>query len=113
MAGEQQAAAASPALVVVGSISRDRITSASGQTHETAGGAGLYAGLGAVAAGIRPAMAGIVSDDLPGTIIDALSVRADVTGLRRVRGRAGCGSRSPTTRPGMRSTASTTRAPRS
>jgi ribokinase len=84
--GEQQAAA-SPALVVVGSISRDRITSAAGQAHETAGGAGLYAGLGAVAAGIRPAMAGIVSDDLPGTIIDALAVRAEVTGLRRVLGR--------------------------
>jgi sugar/nucleoside kinase (ribokinase family) len=74
-------------LVVIGSVSRDRITSASGQTRETAGGAGLYAGLGAAAAGAWPSMVGIVSDDLPRPLIETLAGRADVTGLRRAPGR--------------------------
>jgi ribokinase len=79
--------AACPDLVVVGSISSDRITSASGQTRETAGGAGLYAGLGAATAGVRPATAGIVSDDVPDAVTAALAGRADVAGLRRIPGR--------------------------
>lgn len=87
MADDRACVAACPDLVVVGSISSDRITSASGQTRECAGGAGLYAGLGAAAAGTRPGMAGIVSDDVPGAVITRLAVRADVTGLRRIRGR--------------------------
>lgn len=87
MAGDRTFAAAVPDLVVVGSVSSDRITSASGQTRESAGGAGLYAGLGAAVAGTRPGIAGIVSEDVPAVIITRLARRADVTGLRRIPGR--------------------------
>jgi ribokinase len=86
VAGDLPGVIAGPDLVVVGSISSDRITVA-GQARETAGGAGLYAGLGAAAAGVRPGIAGIVSDDIPDATLTRLAVLADVGGLRRVPGR--------------------------
>jgi sugar/nucleoside kinase (ribokinase family) len=73
VAGDAATVTAAPDLVVVGSISSDRITIASGQTREVAGGAGLYAVLGAAAAGIRPGLAGIVSDDIPDGIVARLA----------------------------------------
>jgi ribokinase len=87
VAGDRHAVAARPDLVVVGSISSDRITNASGQTRKTAGGAGLYAALGAATVGVRPTMAGVVSDDVPETVVAALARWADVAGLRRIPGR--------------------------
>lgn len=86
MAADALDGVAAPELLVVGSISADRITVASGETRERPGGAGLYAALGAAATGARPGIAGIVSDDVPEAVIARLSGRVDTSGLLRIPG---------------------------
>jgi len=72
-------------LFVVGSVSDDQLTNAAGQTHQTMGGAGLYAALGAAAAGATVRISGLISDDLPPEAVAVLPI--DTTTLVRVPGR--------------------------
>src|SRR4051812_30704009 len=72
-------------LLIVGSVSRDRLTDADGHTEEVLGGAGLYAALGAAAAGAAVRVVGLVSDDLPPSAVEALPI--DTAGLVRIPGR--------------------------
>lgn len=75
---------APPDLIVLGSFAVDDIVLADGTTRlGEAGGAMLYAALGAALWGVRVGVAGPVGDDYPRAALDALRARhVDGTGLR-------------------------------
>lgn len=76
-----------PDLVVVGSVSCDQLHFAGGQQARVAGGAGLYASLGAASVSMRVGLAGLYSDDLDGEPAAWLRARVDTAGLLRFPGR--------------------------
>jgi cytidine kinase len=76
-----------PDLVVVGSVSSDRLRLPGGRQARVGGGAGLYASLGAAAVSTRVGLAGLYSDDLDGETAAWLRASVDIAGLLRVPGR--------------------------
>lgn len=78
---------AGPRILVAGYLSLDEVTQASGETLAQAGGAALYAALGARQLGARVDLCASVGDDFPPAWIDAL--REAGIGLRHVETRAG------------------------
>jgi sugar/nucleoside kinase (ribokinase family) len=77
-----------PRLLIVGGLSIDTITDATGDTQlAVPGGNAIYAAIGARMWGVSPRVVGLVGDDYPSAWLDELSQAGiDATGVQRVPG---------------------------
>jgi ribokinase len=78
----------SPDLVVIGNLIVDDLVFEDGATRlAEAGGAVVYAALGAALWGVRPGIVSVAGDDYPAAMLDTLAARGvDLAGVRRADG---------------------------